>query len=130
MEIEVTDLVNNRDEMHNYSASQMEKGANVGDMTWKASLSVSSRKPLIIDPEHIKEAKRYFGEFGAWSREEIAKWDDIEVNALLLQLIAGDIREMEAYDNEAEYLKASEEGQVSGSLFKTESGDWFYYVGC
>ena len=63
---------------------------------------------------------------GGWNDEEIAAWSDNELNALFIQLVSGDIREM-GNSTWEEYAALSEAGQVSGCLFETQDGSIIYY---
>ena len=74
-------------------------------------------------------ASDYVREFGAWSEEEIAAWGPIECNALLIQLISGDIREGDLDCEEPDwkqYEKDAENGQCSGNIFKADDGKIYY----
>lgn len=143
MEIKITHLVNRSDEMYYYSASRAELGDGVGQITWQNAMdNCDSENPdadpiLLILPSEIEIAKNWFADFGAWDSEEIEAWDDQEVNALLLQFIAGDIRESlpELLDDYEEYQKQAEAGQISGRIYKCDIednddfGEWFIYIG-
>ena len=128
MELNITELVK-RDDLIYYSASAMELGQDAGKVTWENSLDQVEENPLVSTPEEIQEVKDYFKTFGAWEKEEIQNWNSQEVNALLLQLISGDIRERESFKTENEWFEAMQEGNVSGNIFKTENGEYFYYIG-
>lgn len=130
MEIDITSLVARSCEMHHYSASQMELGPDAGRITWENSLDNAEESPLLTEGEQIETARDYFGEFGAWDDDERAAWSAQEVNALLLQLIAGDIREAlpELLDDYEEYKRLAEEGPISSRIFRAD-GRWYYYVG-
>lgn len=74
-------------------------------------------------------ARDYLQGFGAWSPEEVAAWSDAELNALITQDIAAAIREMEHFDSDEAYLKAAEQGRVSGCLYKGERvRAWFGFA--
>ena len=61
---------------------------------WSDALEVAAENALdISDREGVKE---FFAGFGAWEREEIAAWTDSELDALILQFAAGDLREAQA----------------------------------
>ena len=129
--------------MHYYSASQAELGQNAGEITWQNAMdNFDSENPyagpiLLILPSEIEAAKTWFADFGAWEESEIDSWTDQETNALLLQFIAGDIREAlpELLNDYAEYQKQAESGQISGRIYKCDIegnedfGEWFIYVG-
>lgn len=129
MEIKITHMVIDGDEMPFLSGSVAELGENAGKVTWQNSLKYAEEHALLKTPEQIQQARDYFKEFGAWSSEEIAAWSAHEVNALLVQFIAGDIREFESFDSYEEYQAASESGSVSGNLFRGDDGHFYFYVG-
>ncbi len=122
----VTDL-----EPSDISASVAERGANAGSETWANSMKAVAEYPLLKENE--REAVRgFFAEFGAWDEEEVAAWSDNELDALVLQFAAGDLRELQALApgeglggidwDEAE--KLSQDGVCGGRLFV--SGDELY----
>ena len=104
MELDITKLIERREEMYLYSSSQCEMGSDAGKVTWKNVMDEADHDPLLNSQDEIDEAKSWAGEFGAWEEEEISKWTDQEVNALVLQFIAGDIREREHYDSDDEWF--------------------------
>ncbi len=75
------------------------------------------------------EARAWLKDFGAWDEDEIAAWSDTELNALVVQFIAGDIREMDMFDTTEEYQEACERGTCSGRLYPGRNGEWYFYVG-
>lgn len=82
-----------------------------------------------MTPEQQSELRDWIRGFGAWDDEELAAMSDQETNALLLQFIAGDIREQEHFDTIEEWEAACESGQCSGALCQGDGGRWYYYVG-
>ncbi len=109
-------------------------GDNAGQLTWNASRECAEEITLLDTDGKRAEFRDYVKSFGAWSEEEIAAWNDNELNALLLQMIAGDVRE--AFDDAefsewdwADYQKRAELGSISGNLFKTDDGQVYFYVG-
>jgi hypothetical protein len=70
---------------------------------------------------------------GGWTREEIAEWPDSELNALFLQWIAGDVREL-GYDSlaDVDWQDAEEQqsaGQAASNLFRGDDGKIYFYLG-
>lgn len=129
MEIDVTHMIEDADDMPTLSGSVAELGKDAGKITWANSLEYAKAHPLLADDDARDEARGYFKGFGAWSKEEIAAWSDAELEALVSQYIAGSIREMEAFDTDDEYAEASREGRVSGCLYKGDNGRWYFYLG-
>lgn len=128
MELDITHMINDSENMCMLSGSVNELGNSAAKLTWSNSIVYSTHHPLLIDRDAINEAKRYFETFGAWSKEELTEMSDTEIQALTIQCVAGDIREMEGYTFE-EYQKASENGQVSGRITKGDNGKFYYYLG-
>ena len=133
MEINITHLVE-AGNMMDYSASVAEIGNNAGRDTWNAAMDefcpdYGDSKPLVTGDD-IQTVKDYFGEFGAWDDDERESWTDQEVNALLLQFIAGDIREAgdDLTEDYEAYQKRAEIGSISGRIYGS-SDQYFYYVG-
>ena len=92
-DINVTRLVTDI-EPSELSGSIAERGANAGPETWANAKAAATKQPLeISDRDGVRE---YFADFGAWSREEIAAWSDTELDALVLQYAAGDLRELQS----------------------------------
>jgi len=119
-----------------FSASALEIGADAGKVTWQAALEEARDTTLLQSDEEKDAFRNFISGFGAWSDEEIASWDDDELNALCIQFIAGDMREPRGFelgkdttDEEwKEYERQIEKGLVSGRLFRV--GDRvFFYVG-
>jgi len=104
------------------SASQLEKGKNAGPETWANAKQAATDYSLELD---VPTVKNWFAEFGAWDEEEIALWDKQEVDALVLQYAAGDLREVQdlcagkglAGVNWKKAEKLSQAGTISGNLF-------------
>jgi hypothetical protein len=127
IELDVTTLVTDED-CGEFSCSMAESGRDdIGAVTWTAALAFVQEHELFASVDQ-DELRSWLSEWGAWDDEEIAEMSDSETRALLLQFIAGDIREMEGFDDLAEYRAAQEAGQVSGSLYQGDSGRWFFMV--
>ena len=123
MELDVTHLL--EEDCQQFSASMAE--GFTGPETWNNSKENAEEKPLLTDPAHLDEARAFFGEFGieGWGSQ-----NDLDTNALLLQFIAGDIREMQSLfkDDIDGFKKASEDGTVSGRLYPGDDGKWYFSI--
>lgn len=117
MEINITSLMERSSDMSYYAASAAELGDDAGSITWSNAMDCVEEEPLIKE-EEVGEFRDYVRTFGAWEDDEIDSWSIQECNALCLQLIAGDIREYMKMDNPEE-----------SSIFETDSGEWFIYMG-
>lgn len=92
MEIKITSLVET--DLFPFSHSAHEGGENVGRNTWNAAKDEGT---TFLDTDEKKEAfKDFVEDSGRWTREEIDAWSDLELNALFLQWVAGDVRESPA----------------------------------
>ena len=136
MELDITKFFNSCAPM-DFSASVAEIGADAGPSTWRAAVEESTAS-VILDNEEKREAFRDFVRgTGAWSDDEINAWSHIELNALCIQWISGDMREPVGFELSAnsdsaqwaEYEKQSSEGNVSGRLFKGVDGKIYFYIG-
>jgi hypothetical protein len=131
MEIEITTL----SEMNCFtlSHSAYEGGENAGQNTWNASKKESENTQLLNTPEKLQAMRDFARESGGWNREEITAWSDNELNALFLQWIAGDVRELGADSlDEIDWEEAEEmqsEGQASSNIFKADDGKIYFYLG-
>lgn len=130
MEINVNRLVTDL-EPSDLSASIAERGSNAGPETWRNSVDAAKAK-RVLKAEQRQAARDYFAGFGAWSDEEIAAWSVSELDALVLQYAAGDLREAQGVApgdglgdvdwTEAEAL--AEAGTLAGNLFVHEGQLW------
>jgi len=131
MEIDITTL----SEMNAFdlSHSVAEGGENAMHNTWKNSKAEAGRHPVLDTPEKLQAMRDYALSFGAWSKEGIDEFSDTELNALLLQMIAGDCRELGADSlaeidwEEAEEMQS--EGQAPSNMFKGTDGKIYFYLG-
>lgn len=131
-EIDITRLVS-AIEPRDYAASVAEFGPDAGRITWEAACDDAlDLFGLHFDRETFDA---FFAGFGAWSEDELAAHTDAESAALMLQFIAGDIRE--APDTFApfsaewwqQYEEAAEQGKVSGRIGRGIDGRVYYYIG-
>lgn len=134
MELNITKLIQDIAPM-DYSASAIELGVNAGRITWEAACNDALE--LFGDQFDRDEFDAYFSLFGAWSGEELAAHTDRESAALMLQFIAGDLRECEFSDWPepftaewwTEYEKAASAGTVTARIGRGDDGQIYYYIG-
>lgn len=122
LEIDVTRLIAGNLEPAMISGSIAELGRDAARFTWNNAKEGARR---LLKPGERDKARDYFAEFGAWSREELARMSATEIDALVLQYAAGDLRELQSLAagdglggidwQEAESL--AERGTCSGNLF-------------
>ena len=131
IELDITDFYYNS-VPSDYSASRMELGDNAGAITWGHACEDAPDYNLLDTDEKREEFKAYIWDFGAWTDEEINTRSSVELNALLMQLIAGDIRDGPLADNSENwegYQEWVNAGQCSGNLFKGDDERIYYYIG-
>jgi hypothetical protein len=129
MELNITQFFRDAAPM-DYSASRAELGNDAGPSTWRAAVD-DSPDYMLLDTDDKRDAFRaHVREFGAWSQEDIAAWSDVELNALLLQMIAGDMRESDL-DNDPsdDDWRAYENSVNAGRIYRGDDGDVYYYIG-
>lgn len=131
MELNITTLYNS---MHprDYFASVAEIGASAGPDTWRAACEDSPDYMILDTDDKLQAMRDYVRGFGAWTDEEIDAWTGIELNALLIQCISGDIRESILDDDPhawAEYYEQGKQGIASCRLFSDDDGQVYYYIG-
>jgi hypothetical protein len=130
MEIDVTHMVADEDEMFELSGSRCEHGQNAGEITWNNSVAYAAGQPLLTDDDMRDAARAHFRAYGAWTQEEIAAWSDEHLQAITCQDVAAAIREMEvAHGDYEEYERLCEEGTLSGRLYKSDNDHWYFYLG-
>jgi hypothetical protein len=131
MEINITPLL--KMDCFTLSHSQHEGGENAGKNTWQASQDKAQEIKLLDTPEKLQAMRDFARSSGGWDQEEVTAWNENEVNALFLQWIAGDCRELGADSLEdidwinAEVLQ--ENGQVPSNLYQSDSGEIYFYLG-
>lgn len=131
MEIDITSLA----EMNCFTLSHSvaEGGENAGRETWNASKAQAEKTPLLKTPEELQAMRDFARSSGGWTRDEIAEWSDQEINALFLQWVAGDCRELGADSlSEIDWEEAGEmqsNGQAPSNLFRADDGRIFFYLG-
>lgn len=120
-----------------YSASVAEIGNNAGAQTWQAACDDVNDWNFLDTDEKRDAFRDHVRGFGAWTDEEIAAWNNDELNALLIQMISGDMREVPGMDSAEnwdwkEYQRMAEAGTISGRLFGgplSTDGQVYYYIG-
>jgi hypothetical protein len=131
MEINITPIL--KMDCFTLSHSQHEGGENAGKNTWQASQDKAQEIKLLDTPEKLQAMRDFARSSGGWDQEEVTAWNENEVNALFLQWIAGDCRELGADSLEdidwinAEVLQ--ENGQVPSNLYQSDSGEIYFYLG-
>ena len=129
MEIKVTHMVDDADNMMELSGSVMEHGKDAARVTWNNAKTYGADRPLLTTDNERDAARDHFRGYGAWSQEEIAAWSDDELQAITCQDVAAAIREMEVANNYADYQRLCEDGTCSGRLYKGDDNEWYFYLG-
>lgn len=146
MNIEITSLLEIR--AFDLSHSVMEGGSMAGPNTWKAAKEAAEENDLLDTPEKLQAMRDFAQESGGWSEDEIAAWDNEELNALFLQWIAGDVRQCpsieQSYGPEDSRFSTAdsldeidweatqamqEEGDCPSNIFRADDGRIYFYLG-
>jgi len=129
MELNITRFFNECAPM-DYSASIAELGQSAGADTWRAA-NDDSAEYMLLDNEAKRDAFRSFVKSsGGWNADEISAWSDIELNALCIQWIAGDIRESFYLDFKPIDWNAykNAENEIH-RIFKGIDNEIYFYIG-
>ena len=128
MEIKITAIVNSISPI-NYSASAAELGLNAGETTW--GNATKDANELLAGDAFDREAYiSFFKDFGAWSVEELNNMTDCDIKAMMLQYIAGDMREGDITSNmTADEWAEYESSENAGRIFLGVDGEIYFYIG-
>ena len=135
-ELDITAVIENMRDPATYSASRAELGQDAGRITWAAACE--DARALFGDAFNRESFDAYFSGFGAWTDEELSAHTDEQCAALMLQFIAGDIRESDFIEDGAEpftdewwpqYEAAAHTGTVAGRFFRADDWRVFYCIG-
>ena len=136
MELDITDFVRNADPCE-FSASRAEIGNDAAKITWNATLQEAANTQFIT-ADNRDELERWVQEFGAWEQADITAWSFDECNALLIQFISGNLRELESLcfsasgEHGINWRKAgilADKGTISGNIYKGDDGRLYFYMG-
>ena len=126
MEILITPFVKNyllTGNATDFSCSQNDRGDYAGKGSYAHAVE-TTKEFSVVNAETRPTLEKFFGEFGAWDREEIQAWSDAELNGVCLQLIASDYKE---------WVYAQEnDGEDSGRFYdasQTVDGEYYFYFG-
>jgi hypothetical protein len=133
MEILITPFVNAHlltGNASDFSCSEHERGSYAGKDSYAHAVE-TSEEFSVVNAETRPQLEKFFGEFGAWDREEIQSWSDDELNGVCLQLIAGDYKEWENYQDSSEDIEYYNANLGSRFISADDSvdGEYYYYFG-
>lgn len=115
------------------SHSAFEGGPNAAKNTWCVALRIAEDTPLLDTEEKLQSMRAFAVSSGGWNREEVSGWDSLALNALFLQWVAGDCRELGAdslSEIDWEEIESDiQEGFCSVNLFKGIDGSVYFYLG-
>lgn len=121
MEIDITSLILETD-----TWSLSGSGPNAARETWAAAQEQARAETLLSTPKALDAMRTWIKSSGGWDDEECEAFTDNELNALFLQLVAGDMREagLDGYDPDdfdwKQYNEDSEAGRISGCIFRCD----------
>ena len=124
-------------EHFDFSASVAERGSNAGADTWRNAQREAAESPLLTTEETLDDWRRWLRACGGWDDAECAAFSDVDLNALFVQWVSGDIREMEDVacdDNgEIDWTKVEtlqEAGNIASNIYRDNDGQIWFYLGC
>lgn len=132
-ELDITEFFNNAAPM-DYSASVAEIGKDAGRDTWNAACEDSTEYNILDNDEKRELFREFVRGFGAWDDAEIAAWTDVELNALCIQFISGDMRDagLHADMSDDEWTGYGENENSSGRIYGgilTTDGRVYFNIG-
>lgn len=141
MEFDITDFLRDECPM-DYSASVAEIGANAGADTWRAAMENGDPLRFMTSPERIDAFRAFVLDSGGWDEAECDAFTIPELEALFIQWVSGDLRDM-FFDSRAnpvdfsaltdeQWIAAEQlaaEGTVSGLIFRGDNGRVYFYCG-
>lgn len=135
MQINITDFFNACTPCE-FSASAFELGEHAGEITWKAALKEAANTRLLKTEEELEAFRKFVLSFGGWTKEEVAAWTELELNALCIQWIAGDMREPADFqldpdstdDMWEDYIEQSQYSLCSGRLSRSADGQIYWEI--
>lgn len=127
-ELDITEFFNNAAPM-DYSASVAEIGNNAGRDTWNAACEDSTEYNILNNDEKRELFREFVRCFGAWDDSEIAAWTDVELNALFIQMVSGDMREAGLDEKPVDWQAYEEDDNLRGNISRGDDGNIYYYVG-
>lgn len=137
MEIDVTSLVIDTDTW-TLSGSIATHGKDVAKETWAAANEQAGVTPYLDTPAKLAAMRAWMKGTGAWDKAERDAMSDVELNALFIQLVSGDMREMgldQQNAHEFDWDAYRERSDGGGSLYVGDVegsdgfGRYFYYLG-
>lgn len=128
MEIDITDFFNQCAPM-DYSASCAELGDSAGADTWLAACDDAPEYNMLDTAEKRQAFRDHVAGYGAWSDNEIAGFSDLELNALLIQFIAGDIREADLDGTATDWEAYEADDSLAHNIGRGDDGRVYYYLG-
>ena len=114
------------------SSSVAESGPCAGALTWSASCKASVNH-LLLDDDEKRDAFRAWVDSSGF--EGVEALSNPELNALLLQWIAGDLREMGIDEDTSgidweDVERGQNEGQYPSNIFRGDDGSVYFGLSC
>lgn len=134
MEINITGLFNN-EYPSDCSASIAEIGIGASKDTWNASKEIAGDYRHINTYEKLEAFISHMVDSGFSEAEEMNKWSFVEIEALFIQMVCGDMREFLGFGENAEswdweeYEQLAQDGQCVGNIYQGDDNEIYYYLG-
>ena len=90
---------------------------------WHEAMEKVMRAPLLTTESELEAARKYFMNTGEWSPEEVRWWSGDEVQAMLIQTIASQMRECRigAYSTDEDWARYGEDvsdGRYPSNIYR------------
>lgn len=133
MELDITDFFKTCTPFE-LSASQAEMGAQAGRLTWQNSMKAAETTQLLNSEDAREAFKAFVRSSGGWTQPEIDAWTEQQLNALFLQWIAGDMRQLGIEDGSADIDwtaigERQKEGSAPSNIFLGSDERVYFYLG-
>lgn len=135
MNIDITAFFRSPDVgMSDISGSRMEHGQDAARITW-ANANKAAETFAFLDTDAKRDAMRSHLKAMGFSEPDEPETPDDELDALLLQCVAGDIREVCSDEPEGsnawwhEFEAGAEAGRYAGRMYRGDDGRVYYYLG-
>lgn len=125
MEINITKFFK-EENTDSYYGSVATHGPNAGKETYEAACFAARKYSLLDTPEQEEAFKKYIKEFGAWTDEEIAEWDNDELTGLFIQIICAEMKEGDLNTTEPDWEAYEESSDNAGNLFRGDDGEVYF----
>ncbi len=122
-QIDITEFVT-YGETWDFTGSVATHGPNAGPNTWNAAKKEAASNPLLKTEEHLQALRDHVQAMGFG--HDVQTYDAVQCNALFIQLVSGDLREMGLEDCEVDefdwiaHSERAQAGEISSNIYKCD----------